>query len=66
MHIKINTHYMYIQFQNNEALSFTATKENDIYCKYRVNVRQSTEEERTLEKLKLSGNKDCNIFVVVM
>ena len=57
---------MYIQFQNNEALSFTATKENDIYCKYRVNVRQSTEDERTLEKLKLSGNKDCNIFVVVM
>jgi flagellar assembly factor FliW len=56
----------YIQFQNNEALSFTATKENDIYCKYRVNVRQSTEEERTLEKLKLSGNKNCNIFVVVM
>jgi len=57
---------MYVQFQNNEAfISFTATKENDIYCKYRVNVRQSTEEERTLEKLQLSGSKYCKIFVVM-
>ncbi|CAG2234101.1 GPI transamidase component PIG-S-like [Mytilus edulis] len=35
--------------------SLLASKENDIYSKYRVNVRQCTQDERVHEKLELPG-----------